>query len=119
MWACYHKGGKKREPRPWRPQCWTRFAVAQKKKDKRQCEHDHKIFGPKRHSDRQAEQDPVEVSTATQRGVKCKAGERPERQLDDIVIELDGREIEVLHSVDDKNRKERAEGPVIAQASKA
>jgi len=68
-------------------------------------------IGPKRHSDRQAEQDPVKVSTATQRGVKCKAGERPERQLDDIVIELDGREIEVLHSVDDKNRKERAEGP--------
>ena len=43
-----------------------------------------------------------------QSGVEGETGERPERQLADIVIELGGAEIEIVHAVDDQDRGQRA-----------
>ena len=48
---------------------------------------------------------------ATQRRVKGEAGERPERQLDDVVVEFRGGEMQVVLAVDDQQRNERAYRP--------
>ena len=47
---------------------------------------------------------------AAQRAVKGKAGQRPERQLDDVVIEFCGRVAEVVQAVDDEDGDQRADG---------
>ena len=45
---------------------------------------------------------------ALERGVKGVAGQRPERQLDDVVIEFHGGVLEIMHAVDDEHGNERA-----------
>ena len=54
----------------------------------RHREHHDEIFGPKRHANRQAEQKPMPEPAAAQGAMKGKSGQRPERQLDDVVIEF-------------------------------
>ena len=44
---------------------------------------------------------------AAQRALEGKAGERPERQLDDVVVELGGGVIEVVQAVDDQHGDQR------------
>ena len=46
---------------------------------------------------------------AAERSPIGKAGHGPERQLDHVVIELRGREREVVHAVDDQDRDQRAD----------
>ncbi len=45
---------------------------------------------------------------ALERGVESVAGQRPERQLDDVMIEFHRRVLEVMHAVDDQHGNERA-----------
>ena len=45
---------------------------------------------------------------ALERGVEGVAGQRPERQLDDVMIEFHRRVLEVVHAVDDQHGNERA-----------
>ena len=45
---------------------------------------------------------------ALERGVKGVAGQRPERQLNDVVIEFHRRVLEIMHAVDDEHGNERA-----------
>ena len=55
------------------------------------------------------EQDPVsDPAAAGAPAMERVAGERPERQLDDVVIELGGGEMEVVQAVDDQHRDQRA-----------
>ena len=56
-----------------------------------------------------AEQQPVQHASAPQRGVEGVAGERPERQLDDVVIELGRGVLEVMQAIDDQHGDERAD----------
>ena len=73
-------------------------------------QHHDEIFRPQRHADRQAEQKPMPEPAAAQRAVEGKAGQCPERQLDDVVIELGGRVVEVVQAVDDEHGDQRADG---------
>ena len=48
---------------------------------------------------------------AFKRGMKREAGQRPERQLHDVVIEFRGRVLKVMQAIDDQNRDQRARRP--------
>ena len=48
------------------------------------------------------------IRPVLERGVEGIAGQRPERQLDDVVIELGRRVLEVVQAVDDQDRDQRA-----------
>ena len=49
-------------------------------------------------------------ASALERGMKGVAGERPERQLDHVVIELHRRVLKIMHAVDDQDGDQRAGG---------
>ena len=46
---------------------------------------------------------------AAQRAMKGKAGQRPERQLDHVVVELGGGVVEVVQAIENEHRDQRAE----------
>ena len=48
-------------------------------------------------------------ASALERGMKRVAGQRPERQLNDVVIEFHRRVLEIMHAVDDQDGNERAD----------
>ena len=43
-----------------------------------------------------------------ERGMEAVTGQRPERQLNDVVIEFYGRVLEIMHAVDDEHRDQRS-----------
>ena len=94
---------------PRRLQRLARVAVDENKQHQGYRQHRHEIFRPQRHPDREAEQQPVGHLPAAQRAVKGKARQRPERQLDHVVVEFGGGVIEVVQPVDDEDGNQRAE----------
>ena len=99
---------QERDPRAGRRQRLAGIAVEQQKQRQRHRQHDHEIFRPQRHPQRQSEQQPVGDAAALEPGMKGPSGERPERQLDHVVIELGGGVVEVMQPVDDQDRHQRA-----------
>ena len=51
----------------------------------------------------------MEHAPAPQAGMEGVAGERPQRQLDDVVIELGGGEMEVVQAIEDEHGDQRAD----------
>ena len=85
------------------------FPVEEHEQHERRDEHRDEIFGPQRAAERRSEQGPIADPAAPEPGMEGETGERPERQLDHVVIELGGGEIEVVHTVDDQDRDQRPE----------
>src|SRR5262249_36191322 len=56
------------------------------------------------------ESERVVLGTTRQGGGEGVAGARPQRQLDHVVIELGGGEMEVVHAVENEDGDERADG---------
>ncbi len=52
----------------------------------------------------------MDHAAAPQRGVEGVAGERPQRQLNDIVIEFGGGEMEIMQAVENEHGDQRADG---------
>ena len=100
-----HRG---RDPRAGSGQAAAGIAVEQEKQRHRRRQDDHEIFRPPGQAERDPEHDPMAQLSVPQPGVEREAGERPERQLDHVVIELGGAEIEIVHAVDDQDRGQRA-----------
>ena len=94
-----------------RAQRRARVTVDDEKKRHRQRQHDDEILRPQREPAGETEQAPVAHAAGAQRAVEREAGERPERQLDHVVIELGGGEIEIVQPVDDQHGDERAGRP--------
>ena len=86
-------------------------SIDQDEQRQRDRQHGDEIFRPQRQADRQSEQQPIHRLPAAQRAVEGKAGQRPERQLDDVVVELGGGVVEVVQAVDDEHGRERAQRP--------
>ncbi len=84
-------------------------ASASMKSAIRRRQHDDKIFRPERAAERHAEQKPVSGTAALERQVEGVARHRPERQLDDVVIELHRCELEIVKAVDNQHRDQRAQ----------
>ncbi len=93
---------------PGRGECAPRVAVEQHEQRIGRRQHDDEIFRPQRAAEGEAEQQPVPEASALERGVKGVAGQRPERQLNDVVIELHRRVLEIMHAIDDQHGDERA-----------
>ena len=102
------KRDDEREPWPGRCQSAARVAIENEKQRVGRRQHDDEIFRPQRAAEGEAEQQPVAEAAALERGMESVAGQRPERQLDHVVIELHRRVLEVMHAVDDQHGKERA-----------
>ena len=99
---------REREPRSRRRKRAPRIAVEQQEQRIGRRQHDDEIFRPQRAAEGDAEQEPVAEASALERGMKGVAGERPERQLNDVVIEFHRRVLEVMQAVDDQHGNERA-----------
>ena len=91
-------------PRAERGQVLARLAIEHQKERKRQCQDNDEILCPQRKPNRESEKQPVQHAAAFERRMKRVACERPERQLNHIVIELGGRVMKVVQPVDDKDR---------------
>ena len=102
------KRDDQREPWPGRCQSAARVAVEQQEQRVGRRQDDDEIFRPQRAAEGKAEQEPMAEAAALERRVESVAGQRPERQLDDVVIELHRRVLEVMHAVDDQHGNERA-----------
>jgi hypothetical protein len=85
------------------------LAIDEDEQRHRRRQHHHEIFRPQRKPQCQPEQQPVGELTAAQRAVEGKARQRPERQLDDVVVEFGGGVVEVMQPVDDQHRHQRAD----------
>ena len=101
-----HGGG---DPRAGAGQSTPGFPVEEHEQHQRRDEHRDEIFGPQRAAERRSEQGPIADPAAPEPGMEGETSERPERQLDYVVIELGGGEIEVVHAVDDQDRDQRPE----------
>jgi hypothetical protein len=99
-----HKANRRREIRPRSGKTATGVRIDQHEKHKRQSEHDHEIFCPKRKAEGEAQHRPMAEAAGSQRAMKRQSGQRPERQLNHVVIEFRRSEVEVMQSVDDENR---------------
>ncbi len=96
------------KPRPGRGQSAPRLAVEQHEERIGRRQHDDKIFRPQRTAKGDAEERPMTEPSALERRMKAIAGQRPERQLDDVVIEFHRRVLEIMHAVDNEHGDERA-----------
>src|SRR5262249_46830727 len=83
-----HKADRGGEIWPRSGKLPTRARVDSHEKQKRQCENDHEILGPEREAESDAQHRPMAETTGSQRAVERQSGERPERQLDHVVIEF-------------------------------
>ena len=92
-----------RKPWPGRRQSAARVAVEDEEQRVGRRQYDDKIFRPQRAAEGKSEQDPVAEAPALERCVESVAGQRPERQLDHVVIELHRGVLEVMHAVDDQH----------------
>jgi hypothetical protein len=97
--------------RAGRGEICARLTIEHEEQRKRHGQHDDEIFRPQRKPDRQAKQHPMQHAAAAQRRMKREAGKRPERQLDHVVIEFCGSEMQVMLTVDNEQRHERAHRP--------
>ena len=84
------------------------LAIEHEIKRDRSGEDHHEIFRPQRAADRDTKKRPPMQAAGLQRAEICQTGQRPERKLNDVVIEFHRREIEIMHAVDDQHRDERA-----------
>ena len=105
-----HERDDERDPGARGGERGARIAVEQQEQSERRRQHDHEIFRPQREAEGDAEQQPVDHASAPQGGMEGVAGERPQRQLDHVVIELGGGEMEVVHAVENEDGDERADG---------
>ena len=95
----------------------ARVAVEQMRNTSmRQRQHHDEIFRPQREADGDAEQQPIPERAAAQRAMQGNTGQRPERQLDDVVVELVGGVVEVVQPVDDQHGHQRADAPISGRA---
>ncbi len=101
---------RERDPRARRRQRLARVAVDEQEQHERRRQHDHEILRPQREPDGEAEQQPMDHAPAPQSGVEGVAGDRPERQLDHVVIELGRGEMEVVQAVQKEDGDEGADG---------
>src|SRR5499427_7296375 len=106
----HHQRDRDRHIGPWRAKRRARVAVEQQKQRERGRQHHDEILRPQRQPAREPEQAPVAQPPAAQRAMEGKAGERPERELDHVVIELGRGEIEIVQAVDDQHGGERTGG---------
>jgi len=77
----------------------------------RQREREHEVLRPQRKADGDAQQQPMEQPPAAQRPMKGKAGQRPERQLNHVVIEFRRGEMQVMQAIDDEQSEQGAQRP--------
>ncbi len=84
------------------------FAIEQHEQRIGRRQHDDEIFCPQRAAESDAEQEPIADAAAPKRGMKGVAGQRPERQLNDVVIEFDRGVLEIMQAIDDQHGNERA-----------
>ncbi len=98
-----HKADGGGEIRPRGGEATTGPRIDQHEKQKRQSENDHEILGPEREAERHAQHRPMAEVPGSQRAMERQSGQRPERQLDYVMIEFRRGEIEEMQSIDDQN----------------
>ena len=106
----HHERHRQRNPGAGSLQCLAGIAVEQQEQRQRRRQHDHEILRPQRRADGEAEQHPMRHAAVPQGRMEGVAGERPQRQLDHVVIELGGREVEVVQAVENEDCDQRANG---------
>ena len=92
-----------REPRAGRRKSTPRFRVEQHEQRIGRRQHDDEILCPQRAAEGDAEQQPIADAAALERGMKGVAGQRPKRQLNDVVIEFDCGVLEIMQAIDDQH----------------
>src|SRR5262249_61248923 len=86
----YDKRDANRKPWPRCDESAPGLAIQQHEQCVGDGQDDDKIFCPQRPAHRDAKQTPRAKAAAPERRMKSVSGERPKRQLDDVVIEFDG-----------------------------
>ena len=104
----HYERDRERDPGAGRRQRLAGIAVDDQQQRHRRRQHDHEILRPQRDPDRKPEQRPIDQAAALEAGMEGVTGQRPERQLDHVVIELGGGVMKVVQAVDDQDRGQRA-----------
>ncbi len=92
---------------PGGSQCPAGERIEEQEEPDRRGQHRHRVFGPERESQPDAAPDPVGGSALRDGAMQEQRGQRPQRQLQHVVIELHRGEVEEMQALEHDHREQR------------